>query len=135
MRQFGHFLIVLACPSVLFSGEYYPTEWQQALNSAARCTEEVFPDLNEALACHEELITICLGDDAFMQDVCLENAVKNFSDMADELSAHADFDRIAKQYDPQKCKDEKTEMLCLFVAYGNQAVFGHIAHVWGELPE
>lgn len=128
-------MILLACPSVLFSGEYYPTEWQQALNSAARCTEEVFPDLNEALACHEELITICLGDDALMQETCLENAVKNFAGMSDELSAHSDFDRIANQYDPQKCKYEKTEMLCLFVAYGNQAILRHIAQIWGDLRE
>ncbi|WP_289044023.1 hypothetical protein [uncultured Aliiroseovarius sp.] len=132
-------LAALLVSDVAFAGDLVPTSWRTAFDHAGQCVDQSHPNLQRAVECHEEILGICIDTQLVSYEQCFQEAVAILALLAKEYGTHAKAEQIASQYDPKKCDelgfDSEGLLQCQFTVYGTQAIFGHIASIWGELPD
>lgn len=102
------------------------------LNEVSDCVLTAEPDLNAAVACYQPFLTVCFAADVTDPDACLYRTRIIWAGLSTQYADHENALEIAQHFDPAKCDGIPYEHfdLCLTLAYGNRAVFGHIASVW-----
>jgi len=125
--------------NVALADEPVSPSWKVELNTAGECTAQSYPNLERAVACHEELLAKCMETKKDDFEPCMREAVEIWAVLAKTYADHEEFEAIALQYDPNRCDElnggSEQLLQCQFTGYTTQAIFGHIASIWGELPD
>ena len=118
--------------------------WASTLEEAHPCIVESEPNFRRAISCYEPIMSLCISASVAEYKPCLENSVRELRGLLPSYNSHSLAEKISAQYDPLHCHEFENDsnlpdtefiLQCEFTALATQVTAGHIASIWGEIPD